>query len=222
MSQWSVLRRFPRYAIQLPLFFRTGAAQQKAGVGWTRDISEGGARLELAERLPSRTPLQLIVRTDEGAIELEAEVVWVREAGVGEGGALHGVGFIQIPPGELEALRALIHAKGQVRQAGVRLPLELPVTCRRKGRGGLPVGGVTGNISRGGILLCLPEVLPADTVLEITLHTPKGPLTAWGARVWVDPPERRTPGELIRQGIQFLALDGSTTLSLGLCLAEGT
>ena len=220
MAQGSGQRQFPRYVIQLPLLFETGAPQRKAGVGWTRDLSEGGACLELAERLSPRTRLQLLLQTPEGTIQVEAEVVWAKEAGAEAQGALQGVRFIQIAPAELEALRALIRAKGQVRQAGVRLPLELPVTCRHKGRGGPPVEGVTGNISRGGMLLRLPEVLPADTVLEITLRTPRGPLTAWGGRAWVDPPERRTAGELISQGIQFVAVDWPTTLSLALSLVE--
>jgi hypothetical protein len=205
--------------MQLPCLFETAAPPGKAGVGWTRDLSEGGACLELAECLPPRTPLQLTFKAPEAPVQAEAEVVWARVAGVAVSGALHGVRFLKVAPAEMEALRALIHIKGQGRQAGVRLPLELPVTCRPKGQGGPPFEGVSGDISRGGMLLRLPEVLPPDTVLEITLHTPKGPLTAWGGRAWVDPPERRIPGELIRQGIQFLALDWSTTLSLGLCLA---
>jgi hypothetical protein len=55
-------------------------------------------------------------------------------------------------------------------------------------------------------MLRLPEVFPPEKVLELTLHTSYGPLAAEGAVVWVDPEERRIPGEPIRHGMRFIVL----------------
>lgn len=52
MSDWAALRRFPRYPIQLPVLYKLKGPALQTGVGWTRNLSEGGAWLELAERLP--------------------------------------------------------------------------------------------------------------------------------------------------------------------------
>ena len=52
-------------------------APAKVGVGWTRDVSDGGACLELAELLPPGTPLSVILQTDQGSLGVEGKVVWV-------------------------------------------------------------------------------------------------------------------------------------------------
>ena len=63
-------RRFPRYPIQLPLLHMAIApAQSIMGAGWTRSLSEGGATVELAERLRPQTALRVRLQTDRGAIE---------------------------------------------------------------------------------------------------------------------------------------------------------
>jgi hypothetical protein len=214
-------RQFARYRIQLPLLHKAGyPAPARVGVGWTGNLGIGGACVELAERLQALTPLRLRLQTDQGAIDVEAQVVWAADPSPTGGGILHGVAFVQISADQLQALHDLIRLKGEVRQAGVRLPLELSVTCRPKGQAGSPLQGQTGNLSRGGLLLCLPQVLAPETVVELTLHTPYGPLTAEGAIVWVQPPDQGRPGEPIRHGVRFTALGWSTTLSLGLVLAE--
>ena len=214
-------RQSARYLIQLPLLHRAGQpAPGKVGVGWTRNLSTGGACVELAEHLQEKTPLRARLQTDRGAIDVVARVVWTRDPAPMGGGILHGVAFPEVTQEQLQDLQALLIAKGETRQAGVRLPLEIAVTCQPKGQTGLPLEGNTGNLSRGGLLLRLPLMLAPDTVVELTLHTPQGPLSAEGAIVWVDPPERRTPGEPIRHGLRFTVIGWSTTLSLGLVLAE--
>lgn len=221
MLDWSVQRQFPRYLIQLPLFHKAKApASIRAGVGWTRNLSEGGACVELAECLRPRMVLHLLLRTDRGSIEVEAQVVWAGEPGLSGGGVLHGVTFTGAAPDQRQALRDLIRSKGQVRHAGVRLPLELSVTCQCRDQKGSSLEGLTGDIGRGGLLLLLPEVLPAGSVLDITLHAPTGPLTVEGAVVWVEPPGGRTLGPPFRHGLRFSALGWSASLSLGLFLAE--
>lgn len=221
MSDWSVQRRFSRYLIQLPLLLETRAvAPSKAGVGWTRNMSEGGACLELAERLWLRMPLGLFLRTDRGGIELPAQVAWLGEPSRLGGGILHGVTFTHLLPDQLRALRDLIRSKGQVRNAGVRLPLEIPVTCTPTGTRRAAFQGLTGDISRGGLLLLLPEVIPPGSMMNVTLLTPNGPLTAEGAVVWREPLGGQAAGPPFRHGFRFTTLRWSTSLSLGLFLAE--
>jgi len=46
MPTWSMPSKFPRYPIQLPLLHRViGPPATGAGMGWTRNLSEGGACL---------------------------------------------------------------------------------------------------------------------------------------------------------------------------------
>jgi hypothetical protein len=221
VSDWSVQRLFPRYLIQLPLLHRTRApVPSQAGAGWTRNLSEGGACVELAERLSPRTPLGLLLRTDRGGIELEVQVVWAGEPSRSGGSILHGVAFTHLLPDQLHALRDLIRFKGQVRNAGVRVPLEISVTCTLTGSGRPTFQGLTGDIGRGGLLLLLPEVVPAGSTMNVTLQTPNGPLTVEGAIVWVEPPAGRAVGPPFRHGFRFQTLRWSTSLSLGLFLAE--
>lgn len=220
MPEWSVQRRVPRYPIKLPILYkRKGPAPARAGVGWTRDLSEGGACLELAEGLEPSSSLQLFLRTDQGGLELDAEVRWAAGPAPG-GGVLHGVAFTEIAPDQRQLLRDLILSKGQVRQAGVRLPAEVPVTCQPKGQAGPPLQGRTGDLSRAGLLLRLPQVLPPDTVMVVSLPTSRGPVAAEGVIVWVEPPEAQTPGKLIRHGVRFTDIGWASELALGLLLAE--
>lgn len=214
-------RQFARYLIQLPVLHKPGVPTPiRVGVGWTRNLSEGGTCVELAERLQVETPLRARLQSDKGPIEVEGRVVWAGDPAPTGGGILHGVAFNPLTPEQLRSLHDLIRLKGEMRLAGVRLPLEVPVTCQPEGQVGLLLQGRTGNLSRGGVLLRLPEALLVGTVVVLTLHTPHGALTAQGAVVWVDPPERRASGELIRHGLRFTVLGWSTALSLGLVLAE--
>jgi c-di-GMP-binding flagellar brake protein YcgR len=214
-------RRFARFHIQLPLLLKPRApAPIKVWVGWSRDLSEGGACVELPEGLPPPTPLGVRLQTDRGVIDVEAQVIWAGAPDHAGGGIPHGLAFTHVGTTQLRALRNLIHAKGEVRLAGVRLPLEVPVTCQRKGQAGPPLHGRTGNLGRGGVLLYLPQALPPGTALEVTLHTASGPLTAEGAVVWGAQSEGQPPGEFFRHGLRFTAVSWTTTLSLGLMLVE--
>jgi len=100
------------------------------------------------------------------------------------------------------------------------LPVDLPVKCQPMNPPGTTLQGRTGDMSRGGLLLLLPEALCPGTTLETTLHTATGPLSVAGVIVWAEPPERRTFGRAIRHGMQFTSLDWSISLYLGLLLAE--
>ncbi len=221
MPDESNRRRFARYLIHLPLLHKPKVpAPIKAGVGWTRNLSDGGTCVDLTERLQPGTPLRVRLQTDRGPIEVEAQVVWAGEPGAPGEAVPHGIVFDQVAPDEEKTLRDLLLSRGEKRHAGVRLPLDIPVTCQPKDQDGPSVEGRTGNMSRGGMLLRLSEAIPPQTVLKLTLHTPQGPVTAEGEIVWVDPPERRTPGEPIAHGLRFTVLGWSTSLSLGLFLVD--
>jgi hypothetical protein len=207
--------------IQFSLLHREIASTAlKAGVGWTRNLGEGGACVELADALSPETPLCLCLQTDRGAIKVEARVVWVGEATAPGGVVPHSIGFIQVNPDQLHPLRELLLSKGEVRHVGVRLLLELSMTCQRKVQMGLPFQGWMGDISRGGLLLRLPQVLSPGTPLELTVCTPGEPIAVEGTMIWVEAPERRSTGEPIGHGFRFIAFDGSLSMSLGLLLAE--
>jgi len=220
MSDWSIHRRFARYRISLPIVHRSMPTGIGAGVGLTRDLSEGGACVELGERFWPQTPIQLCLQTDRGHIEVEARVAWTGETDSARGCTPHGMAFTKFAEDQLQLLRDLILSREQVRQAGVRLPVTLPVTFRPKGHSGPSLHGRTGNISRGGLSLRLLQAFPPGTALEVTLQGHTGPLTAEGTIAWVAPPERRRPGELIPHGLRFTTFGWATSDSLGLVLAE--
>lgn len=224
MSEWPVQRRFPRYPIQLPIQHdTTSPGSTGSRTGWTRDLSEGGACLELDERLPVPSLLHLRLQTDRGAIEVEAQVVWeigAAERGDGERGMLHGVAFTHLSPDKLQALRDLLLSYGQDRRGGVRLPLDLPVTCQPKDPSARLLHGRTGDASRGGLLLRLSHVLPPGAALKLTVDQPNGRVAAEGEIVWVDSEANRTAREPIRHGLRFTALGWSRSLSLALLMTE--
>lgn len=222
MPTRAVQSKYPRYPIHLPLLHRViGPSPTGAGMGWTRNLSEGGACLEVTGAFRPETPLRLRLQTERGAIEADAEVVWAgapdRASGVGP----HGVAFTQVAADQLQALRELLYSRKGARHAGVRVPLDLAVTCQLLGGdSGRFLEGRTADVSRGGLMIRLPQVLPVETPLRITLHGPAELLTVEGRIVWVRPPERRRSLELIEHGFRFTGLDDSLSQSLGSLLAE--
>jgi hypothetical protein len=224
MSKWPVERRFSRHPIQLPVLHDAvppGSSRSRAG--WTRDLSEGGACLELDERIPAPNLLHIRLQTEQGALEVEAQVVWeveAQERGETDRGILHGVAFTHLSPDQLRALRALLLSHSQGRRPGARLSLDLPVTCQARDPAAVPLHGRTGNVSRGGLLLRLSHVLVPGTSLRVTLDRPEGEVTAEGEIVWVEPPETRVSEEPIRHGMRFTALGWTRSLTLALLMTE--
>ena len=222
MPTWSMPAKFPRYPIQLPLLHRViGPPSTGAGMGWTRNLSEGGACLEVSGVFPRETPLRLRLQTERGAIEADAEVVWVGAPDPASGVGPHGVAFTQIATDQLQALRELLVSRGEARHAGARVPLDLAVTCQLLSHeSGLALEGRTGDLGRGVLMLRLPRALPVETWLRVTLHASAELLTLEGRIVWVSAPERRGPWEMIGHGLRFTGLDESLSKSLGSLLAE--
>jgi len=220
MSEDSPKRRLPRYQVQLPLLYKLSAPMSKFGVGWTRNLSEGGALVELDDRVPPDTPLHLSLRTDTGSIEIEARVTWAEETRQFGRDVLHNLAFGNLAPGHLQALRDLLLPLSMVPHAGGRLPLEVPVTCRHKGRPGSAVKGRTGDVDRGGLLLYLTHRIAPGTSLAVTLHTTKGTVIVEGEVVWAQSRNGKEAGELSEHGLRFTSPSGTISLALGLLLTE--
>jgi hypothetical protein len=220
MTDWLGRRKHARYPIVIPALYElNGAEPAMAGSGWTRDLSEGGLCLELPDRLEVSALLHLFLRTDQGSISIEGQVIWA-EGPLPTGGALHGVAFTQMVPGQHRAVQDLLLRKRMVWQAVVRIPLELPVTYQLKGQPRSLHQGQTENVSRRGLLLRLPLAYSPGTSLEVTLHTPHGRLAGEGMIVRVEPLGAQTPGEPIRHGFHFTGISQATQMTLGRVLAE--
>ena len=213
-------RRYPRYQIQLPLQYTVASAPARRGVGWTRTLGEGGACIELDQPLPSKTPLALRLQTDRGLIETEARVAWTGATGGPGEGTYHGITFTRFAPEQRQILQDVLLPFSMAAHAGQRLPVELRVTCRRKGRPGPSLKGWTGNVNRGGLLVLLPEAVLPGTPLEITIQSNKSKVAVEGEVVWVEPAERRVHGELVKHGLRFTSLDWSVSLVLGVVLTD--
>jgi PilZ domain-containing protein len=213
-------RRFPRYAIQVPLLHKTGTPQgNPIGIAWTRNLSEGGACVELTRPLQPQIPLVLRFQTDRGAIAAGATVAWVGNPGRTGKSVPHGVAFTLLASDQLQALRTLVARGKHQGRTDIRLSFEVSVTCQRMGAPPRPpIEGLSGNISRGGLLLLLPQVLPPGATLELTMHTARGPLIAKGMIVWVESATGQLLGPPFRHGLQFSAIGWSALLNLGILL----
>jgi hypothetical protein len=205
MPSWAVQQQFPRYPVQLPLLHTVLSPRAgRPSMGWTRNVSEGGACVELAEALPHDAALRLQFQTDRGVIEAEAVVVWAAASAGGRGPMLHGVAFTHLAPDQHETLRALLQTQTKARHSGIRFSADLPVAYQVLTQAGPPRWGWMENVSRGGMLLNLHELLRPGTRLKVTWQIASEHLTVEGTIVWVEPREGRTP---IRHGVRFTTLD---------------
>lgn len=193
-------RRFPRYAIQVPLLFRRLDQMEpaQAGIGWTQDLSEGGACLELRVQLPVGCRLGLVIFANPETIEAEMRVVWVRD--VNQETFLHGVEFLHLTPAYFESLLKALPQEKSLREQAIRLPITLPVYCQEADTP--PLEGWTGNISRTGVMVFLPQRLPYNTKVEITIQAAQGELRLSGQVRWVE--ASKDGFGPFRQGIEFL------------------
>jgi hypothetical protein len=109
MSELAEKRQVLRSEIKLPVLYRRQApAPIKAGVGWTHNLSDEGACLELSDRLEDRSVIQLLFQKEQGGLAIGAVVIWaaaIRQRGEG---ILHGVGFPDITPDQRQAIRELL------------------------------------------------------------------------------------------------------------------
>lgn len=221
MSGTENRRKDLRHPLVLSIVYqRADAGETGRGVGWTRNLSAGGACLELPDPLPEATPLRVALQTDQGSLWMDAEVVWAGRAEDAAEGVPHGIAFLQVTAEQAQALGGLVDRLGQLKDVAVRVPLRRSVECQLAGTPEAPLRGLTGEVSRRGLSVSLPERLPEASDVEVTLPTPEGQLTVRAKVTWVDAKEG-DPGERIRHGLEFTRLDWTDELTLGLLLAEG-
>ena len=219
MSHPTVQPGLTRYPIQLPLlYWRKAGPQTRAKAGWTHELSDEGASVELAERVAPETLLRIRIQTDRGPIEAEGQVVWFADSAPPSVENYHGLMFTQIAPDHLRTLQDILLPLSMVAHAGMRLAVDLHATCKQKGLRERPLQGRAGDVSRRGLLLRLPQTLTLGTGLEITLHTGNGPITLEGVIVWAHQPEEREAEELIDHGVRFTSSTWSISLALGFLL----
>ncbi len=221
MAAGSSPRHLPRYLIGLPIFctyILKGGQTSGVGLGWTRNLSEAGACLELLEALAPSTPLSLVLQTEGGNLAVQADVSWVGHPSLPGGRTLHGVTFPQLSPDQRQCLQALLQRQGAARPKAHRLPVAFPVQCHAVGALESALHGWTGDLSPGGCALLLPDRFPVGTLLDLTLTTPRGELTPTGTVVWVERAVLGTAGHLTRHGVRFTDPNSLRDLIIGFIL----
>jgi len=82
MARTYVPRRFLRYPVEIPAFYRRKAeastGEEEAGAGIVRTLSEGGARFDLPNPMPAATILDLRLQTPGGEVSTAGKVVYSR------------------------------------------------------------------------------------------------------------------------------------------------
>ena len=108
-------------------------------------------------------------------------MAWCGQSPQSEGGILHGVTFTRFDPDQHRDLQGLFLSKGLMRPTKVRLPFEVTVTCRSQARARVQFQGQTQDISRGGLLLRLGQVVPRARRWNSPCTPPPG-RSRWGQR----------------------------------------
>jgi hypothetical protein len=101
-----------RFPVTLPFLFKPNAPTPvKSGTGWTHDLSEEGACLELPSRFPKASTMRILFQTDRGGLDLGAVVIWTAMLQQKGEGVLHGVSFPDLTPDQRQTLRDLLRAE---------------------------------------------------------------------------------------------------------------
>ncbi len=196
-------KRFCRYALRFPVaYLKLGQEEAcPTGAGWTEDLGERGACLKLPCALHLGWRLGLVIFAEPEVVEAEVVVVWVR-AGGQRNFYFHGVEFLHLTPAYYESLLKALPQKGSLqRRITQRFPIKLPVSCRVGRVDASLLEGRTGNISRSGAMIFLPQRIPPRTRVELTLYASQ-PDRIRGRVRWVA--HSSDDSGLIRHGIEFL------------------
>ena len=111
MSELAEKRHVFRSEIRLPVLYRRKAPPPiKAGVGWTHNLSDEGACLELSDRIEESSAVQILFQTDHGGLAVGAVVIWAASLRQKGEGILHGVAFPDLTPDQRQALHELLRS----------------------------------------------------------------------------------------------------------------
>ncbi len=194
--------RSARYDVQAEVLYnRLGQGKPaQVGIGWTEDLGERGTCLKLPTALHVGCKLDLVIFTEPDVVEAEGRVVWIRPGGQ-RTFYYHGVEFVHLTPAYYASLlKALPPKRSLQRRTFRRFPLALPVSCRAVRANTPPLEGQMGNISRGGVMILLPQQIPLRTRVEITLRASQLERIRGKIR-WVD--DSSNEAGLFRHGIAF-------------------
>jgi CheY-like chemotaxis protein len=102
------------------------------------------------------------------------------------------------------AAEGTAHDSGMAIRRHPRFPMQLPVRCLVRGEAetNREVVGQTGNVSLGGLLLLLSEVVPTGTILRLQLGLPAWAITVEGTPIWQGP--QPADQEEMSHGIRLL------------------
>ena len=195
-------RAFVRYLVQLPLYYQRGrSSRQGVGVGWTRNLSEGGACIELAEPFDVSAQIQLGLQTYLGGVKLQCQVVW-RDMAAASGRVLHGVQFLDLSAGCRLVLQQMLRVSSAQPHSLLRRAWEVPLVCTVQGSPGRSCDGRTGNIGQHGLLAHLPEDLPVGTSVDLRCEPPDdGPVILEGRVAWAEARDGSTRRATTQHGI---------------------
>jgi CheY-like chemotaxis protein len=111
------VRRFPRYAVEAPVFYRIlgtpDDAQQEFIAGVARTLGEGGLMLDLPVPLAASCVLELRVPMPTGEVAAAGKVLYSvsrSDRAAGQASYHHGIEFVDMNPQKFAALRPLIKA----------------------------------------------------------------------------------------------------------------
>ncbi|HYV48199.1 MAG TPA: PilZ domain-containing protein [Myxococcaceae bacterium] len=166
-------RRYPRLAVDLPAFRRAGRELVSERVV---NLSRGGLALASRSLLEPGTPVDLVLNSFDGSVEVpvEGKVVWLRTYS-DSAPYLAGVRVGRLDPGAEPAyedllVRALSRPSG--RRAGPRIEINAEALWLTAGKPGPPRSVTLTNLGLGGALLYGPATPGMGQKGELTFVSP--------------------------------------------------
>jgi hypothetical protein len=206
-----MVHQLPRFYVVIPVRYTVATPPgTPVNTGWTRNLSESGACVELPERLAPGIRLTLDLQTEAGPIRMTGTIIWTDSSSQPGAGSLHGLQFSSTSD-DRERLRAWLHSRPG---SPARIVASLPVQCRRLDGVSPTVDGWTADLGEGGCALFLPEALSVGTLMDVVLTTPAGEMPSQGVVVW-EGGRRATLGHLIEHGFRFTKLPAEREGLLG-------
>lgn len=115
LSRRDVPRRFPRYPVEAPAWYRPHGSSSPVGAdfiaGRVRMLGEGGLRMDVASPIAKESMLDLRLRVRTGEVTTPGKVVYSQygeDERTGTPAFQHGIQFADMDPATLTALKRLI------------------------------------------------------------------------------------------------------------------